>query len=369
MSVLGIDIVRRDYSQLSCIVGKQILDEILQDQTFECRFQNIQRIIAKTVEDLKRNAIPLHLLVINNKLNKPLESYNKQIPVYVQAARNYNKQFNSKLKQGDIVPYVVCLDETENNKRKSRLAQHVVIFKTSKKYKIDIDFYLNQEIYPIVRRLCSPIKGLEDKLNHILDFNIGERETESVFEQNDYNEVVNVDNFDSYEKFTFICPSCQQKNIIDKFLRNGEPALNACINVECQFKPMYCIPSIKTELITQMDGFVRKYEELVYECENKFCRSQTKNCVIENLLAKCNKCNVGFLRQLYTESDLNSQLMYFKNLFYISSIVDDSNFPIDSGVLYLYNDLFKTVTEFIENCPYSSILDLSKIFFNYKVFE
>lgn len=131
--IKGLDIVRRDWSQLSQEAGRYdcdlntmmgiksnlqliviiccyrfVLRQILSDQTTEERVSNICAQLEKLKVDLEENNVPLGLLAISKTLTKAPQDYpdSKALP-HVAVAQRLNKE-SIKFRQGDTISYVVC---------------------------------------------------------------------------------------------------------------------------------------------------------------------------------------------------------------------------------------------------------------------
>ena len=61
---------------------------------------------------------------------------------------------------GDTIPYVICLVEEDMQKSYAFRAYHPDDLK-KQGLKIDIDYYLNNQIHPPVARLLQPIEGTD----------------------------------------------------------------------------------------------------------------------------------------------------------------------------------------------------------------
>lgn len=62
------------------------------------------------------------------------------------------------VRQGDTVPYVICCD-IDMTKSFALRAHHPDDFKRDADLKIDLDYYLNVQVFPPVSRLCQYIEG------------------------------------------------------------------------------------------------------------------------------------------------------------------------------------------------------------------
>lgn len=156
----GLDIVRRDWSQISVMAGHTVLDELLSDKPLDERIDNIHARLEKLRDDINNDDVPLNLLTITKQLTKNPREYQKiQSMPHVQVALRMNSTKNKRYKRGDMVSYVICEDETDNNPMQR--AYHLDELKTESKLKIDKVYYLANQIHPVVSRLLKPIEGTD----------------------------------------------------------------------------------------------------------------------------------------------------------------------------------------------------------------
>lgn len=156
----GLDIVRRDWSQISVMAGKFVLDELLSDSPLDERIDNIHAKLEKLRDDINNDDIPLNLLTITKQLTKNPREYQKvQSMPHVQVALRMNATKNKRFKRGDMVNYVICDDGTENNPMQR--GYHLDEIKSESKLKIDKVYYLANQIHPVVSRLLKPIEGTD----------------------------------------------------------------------------------------------------------------------------------------------------------------------------------------------------------------
>jgi len=104
-----LDIVRRDWSQLSAEIGRFVLEKILSDLGPDDRIDAIRAQLEKAAEDMRTGAVPIGLLAITKQLTKNPEDYpdRKSLP-HLQVAMRINSRGGKKLKAGDTVSYVIC---------------------------------------------------------------------------------------------------------------------------------------------------------------------------------------------------------------------------------------------------------------------
>lgn len=156
----GLDIVRRDWSQISVMAGRVILDELLSDRQMDEKIENVHSKLEKFRNNIEKGTTPLNLLAITKQLTKqPKEYPNAKSLPHVQVALRMNATMNKRFKRGDMVDYVICVDGTDN--QAMQRAYHIDEINANDKLKIDTDYYLAQQIHPVVSRLIEPIEGTD----------------------------------------------------------------------------------------------------------------------------------------------------------------------------------------------------------------
>lgn len=156
----GLDIVRRDWSQISVMAGKMVLDELLSDIPLDERIDNIHKRLEKIRDSINEDKVPLPMLAITKQLTKNPREYQKiQSMPHVQVALRMNLTKNKRFKRGDMINYVICEDTTE--KIATQRGYHLDELKSNSQLKIDKQYYLANQIHPVVSRLLKPIEGTD----------------------------------------------------------------------------------------------------------------------------------------------------------------------------------------------------------------
>lgn len=156
----GLDIVRRDWSQIAVSAGHLVLNKLLNDQPVDERIDQIHAQLEQIRDDIKNDDVPLNLLTITKQLTKNPRDYQKiQSMPHVQVALRMNATKNKRFKKGDMVNYVICEDGTENNPMQR--GYHLDELKSENHLKIDKEYYLSNQIHPVVSRLLKPIEGTD----------------------------------------------------------------------------------------------------------------------------------------------------------------------------------------------------------------
>jgi len=158
----GLDIVRRDWSQLAVMVGKAVLDEVLAEKPLEEKLDAVHAQLEKIKNQINEGAVPLPLFVITKQLTRaPQEYANSASLPHVQVALRMNRERNRRYKKGDMVDYVICLDGTTN--AAMQRAYHLDELKSSeeKKLQLDTNYYLGHQVHPVVTRMVEVLEGTD----------------------------------------------------------------------------------------------------------------------------------------------------------------------------------------------------------------
>uniref|UniRef100_A0A1I8B2I3 DNA polymerase n=1 Tax=Meloidogyne hapla TaxID=6305 RepID=A0A1I8B2I3_MELHA len=131
----GLDIVRRDWSELAKDIGLEIVNLILSSIDRNTLIERITSVLALRREDLEEGRFPLEKFEILKQLTRdPIDYKDIKSQPHAVIARRLNESKKFRLRQGDIVKYIICTTRFT-----------------------DKNYYLAQQIHPIVMRLCEPI--------------------------------------------------------------------------------------------------------------------------------------------------------------------------------------------------------------------
>ncbi|PSC73303.1 DNA polymerase alpha catalytic subunit [Micractinium conductrix] len=170
MEQKGLDIVRRDWCPLSKDVGNFALRAILSGQPKEDVVNAIHEHLADVKEKVLAGSIPLNKYVITKQLTKRPDDYPdaKNQPHVQVALRRRAAGKQNGVMAGETVPYVICIEvDAEGNvlpretKGLAERAYHPEEVSASSTLRIDTDYYLAQQVFPVVSRLCAPIEGTD----------------------------------------------------------------------------------------------------------------------------------------------------------------------------------------------------------------
>lgn len=318
----GLDIVRRDWSQLAAEAGKFILNQLLSEQSFDERLENVQAYLGKLKEDLTNNKMPLSVLTITKQLTKnPNEYPDKNSQPHVQVALRLNNKNGRRYKKGDIVPYLICEDGT-NNAAMQR-AYHIEELKNSENLKVDVKYYAAHQLHPVISRICAPIEGLDSA--RIADFLGLDPTTYIKKELNDDSEIFQLENGrNKYREclpFTFTCIN-DQCNFVNSIKEVNVAFLEQCQNPTCNLRPLDYLPAILNQLTTQIRHYHSKYYQNWLVCEDPACTNRTTKLphIFTGGYPLCNLCEKCLMFREYSEKDLYYQISFFHYLFDVNNI-------------------------------------------------
>lgn len=310
----GLDIVRRDWSQIAKMAGEIVLEELFSDIPLDERIANIHTHMEKFGQTIKDGSTPYTLLTITKQLTKAPKEYTKVLTMpHVQVALRMNATRNKRYKKGDMVSYIICEDGTDNVPMQR--GYHLDELKVMKNLSVDTNYYLAFQIHPVVFRLCEPIDGTDaSRIAECLGLDPNKYKASAIKVQRERNDEATVgesiiksstEKYKMCEKFKFKCVGCKTENIMASALKRHEtqmiPVLDKCTNNECTVAPLEYVDSIKNQIILEMRKFIRRFYENWLVCDEATCNYNTRNythvsiCVI---LVKLKSYAYIFLLQL-----------------------------------------------------------------------
>ncbi|XP_055614438.1 DNA polymerase alpha catalytic subunit [Uranotaenia lowii] len=378
----GLDIVRRDWSKLAVIAGNFILSEILSDKPMDERIENIHLKLEKIKEDLLNGVTFPSLLEITKQLTRPLSEYSDtaQLP-HVSVAVRMNKQRNRNFKRGDVVGYIICEDGTSAAAMKR--AYHIDELKdpaNKDKLKPDVEYYLSQQVFPVVFRICEPLEGT-DACRLALCLGLDPKKFQSLGAARDQDrdyadgEAVQKTITQKYRlchRFEFTCVTCGTKNpVASGFKRDSgkhKSIFERCANDSCSVLPQQYLPAIINELTLAIRADIKRFYQRWMVCDNPICNQNTRlySQVATKNNPHCIHCQKGLLIQQYSESDLYLQLNYYNYMFDLNLYEVRITKVLSAELKNMYNILKATVDRFLSRSKYATI-QLSTLYLNYAV--
>ncbi|WJX55345.1 DNA-directed DNA polymerase [Trifolium repens] len=350
----GLDIVRRDWSLLAKDLGDFCLTQILSGGSCEDVVESIHNSLMKVQEEMRNGQVALEKYVITKTLTKPPEAYPdaKNQPHVLVAQRLKQQGYTSGCSVGDTIPYIICCEQGGSSGSATGIAlraRHPDELKQEQgTWLIDIDYYLSQQIHPVVSRLCASIQGTSperladclgldtSKFQHKSSEALSDDPTSSLLFAGDDEE-----RYRGCEPLVLSCPSCSVtfdcppvfKSIC--MLGNEKPTSLGVEESDYNFWRKLCCPKcfengvgrispamIANQVKRQAEKFVLMYYRGLLMCDDETCKHTTRSVSFRlvgdsergTVCPNYPRCN-GHLNRKYTEADLYKQLSYFCHVF------------------------------------------------------
>ena len=149
--VKGLEVVRRDWSNISKKTQKNVLNALLKEGSIE----SAKKVIQETISELKSGNVKKEDLVIHTQLTKRIEEYKTTSP-HVEVAKKILKAGN-RINVGDVISYII----TSGNRSISERAE---LLENAKDY--DTNYYIENQILPPVIRIMDALEISEDELKN-----------------------------------------------------------------------------------------------------------------------------------------------------------------------------------------------------------
>ena len=321
----GLDIVRRDWCKLSHDVGNFVLNKILTMESRENLVEECHDHLRSVAEDVKEGKIPVAKYVINKGLTKDPSKYaDKKHQPHVQVALRMIAAGKS-VKALDTIPYIVCKDGT-NNPPTQRAYHPADLKKAALALEIDFEYYLKNQVHPVVTRLCDPIAGtdgaqiaaclgLEASEFHAIAHNF---ENENEVGMGMMSQMSDAERFKGAEGFDVRCQKCGVEKKFPGVFIVGEGTSDVrcgllCQSASCSAKlPIHVIMNKLTLAVRQS---IDKYYLSELKCDDQTCSElPTRQLSVTGMECLDPYCR-GSMRPVYSDKTLYTQLSYFQSLF------------------------------------------------------
>lgn len=381
----GLDIVRRDWCDLAKETGNYVIGQILSDQPRDIIVENIQRRLIEIGENVINGQIPVNQFEINKALTKDPQDYpdKKSLP-HVHVAMWINSQGGRKVKAGDTVSYIICQDGS--NLSASQRAYAPEQLQKQDNLTIDTQYYLSQQIHPVVARICEPIEGIDSVLIATwLGLDPSQFRVHHHYHKDEENDALvggpaqltDEEKYRDCERFKFCCLKCGTENIYDNVFdcsgRFIEPSLQRCSKSECEEPPFNHVVQMNNKLLLDIRRYLKKYYNGWLICEDPTCQNRTRRLPLSFSRSGpiCQACRKAILRPEYSDKALYTQLCFYRYIFDVEYATDkviteeDREFvrrkPLRKEVSEAYRKLKSTVDKCLSLSSYSEV-NLGKLF-------
>lgn len=313
LEVKGLDMVRRDRSQLCSEASNAVLNHIFSNQPDDQIYDYLRQL----KDDVHSGKVPESKFIITKQLQRdPIFYIDGSSLPHVQVALRYNQKAANKLVRKDMVPYLVCEDGTGNGV--SKRAYHIDEFRNSNTLKIDFDYYIEHEVYHVVKRLYEPITNIDiGKIKCALKIGQRKRSAAQIFKST--FAIIDV-RYGYTEPFLFTCFVCNTENRVRYMYTNElKSFLEKCSGRECRARPVDHLESLKKQLDVSIKWFIKMRHHYELECQNPACMHITADLLTEYVGRHpiCMKCKCDVMLDRYSAKALCRQLEFFSFLFSI----------------------------------------------------
>ncbi|GAM27577.1 hypothetical protein SAMD00019534_107530 [Acytostelium subglobosum LB1] len=316
----GLDIVRRDWCDLTKDIGNHILKLIMSPDDSDSK--NLQVLIKEYLEDiaqkLRDGAVPVEKFVITKTLSTAPEDYNDaDSQPHVQVALAMKAQ-GHLVQAGDQVPYVITEGPNEWVKRAKSPKE------VESPSSIDIEWYLSTQILHPTYRLTQLLGIEEVQLASYLGMSTTKYKSKANSTHDDAADSYNSEVFraiDADKRFAecrkprFECPQCNTKvEFSGVSVVEGEKPVRlqiiglVCTNESCQ--QALPLPMLKNQLALITRHYVRQHQDWTLKCQE--CGKGTKN--YRELSYRCVDCP-GKMVQVSDSKKLLLQLDFMRRIF------------------------------------------------------
>ncbi|XP_076453850.1 DNA polymerase alpha catalytic subunit-like [Babylonia areolata] len=333
----GLDIVRRDWCDLAKQAGNFVVTQILSGELRETVVDNIHTRLQEVGEKVRNNELPLELFHITKQLMKNPEDYpDKKNQSHVQVALRFNTKGGKKIRAGDTVSYVICADGSTLSA--TQRAYHPEELAKNDALKIDTHYYLDNQILPVVARLCEPIEGTDRaRLAECLGLDPAPyRHSQQRYGDADEEDALlaalmtEEEKYRDCTRFKFVCPAegCGMENVVDGVFTSIAPdqpsgkaqtcyVLAQCQRTSCSGRPYLHMAYLQNRLLQEIRTHVTKYYAGWLKCEDSACGARMRKLPLTFHRGHpiCVVCRRGVLHREYSDSALYTQLCFYQYIF------------------------------------------------------
>eukprot|EP01132_Coremiostelium_polycephalum_P009098 gene9098-11149_t len=325
----GLDIVRRDWCDLTKDIGQHILDLIMGDEKRIQLFALVKEYLESVRAGLKENAIPIEKFIITKSLSRQPEDYgdgDTQPHVLVALAMRKKGGF---VQPGDQIPYIITRGTEEWYKR-AREPKEI-----SSAEEIDTDWYLSQQILPPIQRITSPMGMEQIQLAQWLGMSTAKYNKmaggdSDHYNQNqpqayDYKSINDDPRYRNCKKPIFICPNlkCKHRNEFTgiKKIRVGDDDKEMEVSGFSCDKCNLIIPQsiLENQITLTIRKVIKQFQSWELKCTE--CNNTSKNYKDNSFRCTQRLCN-GKMEQMVNNYQLLNQIRLYEALF---TIKEDSN--------------------------------------------
>lgn len=367
----GLDTVRRDRAVIAKEAGELVLDMILSnDKDINSTVEDIHNYLRQLGDQVRSGILPQEKFLISKQLNRNPEEYRntKGVGHVILALRhNSDSKKTKKLKAGDTVEYVICLDGTKEsaNQRAYTLEE---LGQNSSTHQLDVEYYLCQQIHPVITRICDklPITNA-----YTLAEILGIEKSGLLHLKRDDSDAIKKDQliskgenrYNLCKPIIITCPNCNLPDEITTRVRKNKDKKEELSLTRCpQCSSRYSL--FTKEIVVQVISLIRRLNfdlrNAPYVCQNVDCNHETRNIFCQfddDLNPKCDLCYGGIMIPSMDDRKMDLQLGYYRYLF------DTSRQEVESSddVKHLYRACYDEFNYQLK-CSFINNIDTFSVF-------
>jgi len=279
---------------------------------------------------VKEGTLSLDKYVIRKELTRDPEMYpGKDNLPHVKVAIRANKSGRGKkMRAGDVVAYVICQDGTENSA--TQRSYTLEELQSQDNLKIDCEYYLANQVHPVVSRLCDPITETDPAMIaqclglDASGFKQRRREGENEEEDDHVMQQTEEEKYSGCHGFVYRHHGNKENGAGDgvtEFEFNKgvfvetEPSWQCSLAQPCgeKFLSDYLV-QIMNQLTMAIRKDINKYYQGWTVCDDPACGHRTRSApnLHDNRGLVCTVCYGGILKSEYSYRDLYHQLCFYK---------------------------------------------------------
>jgi DNA polymerase alpha subunit A len=320
----GLDLVRRDWCELSSEIGRFALEKLLpadinmtvnRDDVLETIHQHLRDTAAR----LRAGQIPIDKLAISKSITKRPEEYpDAHTQPHVQVALKLRAQ-GKFVQVGDTIQYIVC--ESKDPGKASLIADRAYHPDQVKKDGLipDYEWYLANQVHPPLARLCEPIEGTDsamlasclglDPTKFSIHSHVASEGDTAFVPMSMADDHVK---FKNCEKLTVLCVHCHQVStvckktnkkpksliIIDfqaaefKGVLGVDTKLNFTSSLWCSVcKKQHSAAVLQNAIVLMLRKHIQTYYDGWFVCEDQGCGARTRHeLFFKRDIPRCVQC-------------------------------------------------------------------------------
>ncbi|KAJ2850481.1 DNA-directed DNA polymerase alpha catalytic subunit pol1 [Coemansia brasiliensis] len=332
METKGLDLVRRDWCELSHDVSDFVLKQLFADPASNAEggladhdesavIANIHEHLTRVGTAVRSGQIPRDKFIIHKGLTKPPENYTdvKSQP-HVQVALRLRAK-GIAVRSGESIPYIICnVEEGESGSYAERARHPDELQESQGKLVPDFEWYLNQQVLPPCARLLEPLSGTDmSTLAQCLGLDsskyrsISQPTLDSSSLRTLDSQISDAERFQMARPFMINCPKCHKEYQIQGVARVSPSGQleSGLVCLHCQHLPSSAF--VATQLMLQIRQYIREYYAFSTQCDEPSCALTTRILTVVGSKCLRPQCS-GRLVPLFSDKVLYYQLQYFAAL-------------------------------------------------------